>query len=188
MNMRKYFPHLNEFASTVSNEIIKWMNDYNLQSHRTYEDIFACSDIEDLIDTCPDIEFMVEGIRQVFGNSEHFNDTIMYMANITSACCTVRHNMQLSQRRNIKTIAQFMSYGSIDKLARARVLLWELSQLMYTARGTMYNTEMSFSDIRRLIVRLITNTEGYDYTYRCNNMTVNDYLLAARGAGRDKIL
>lgn len=152
-NVRDYFPNLNEFCSTDSKAIIAWMADNNItRSQWNYKSIFERKDIFDLIESCPNIEFMIDGIIESFWDSIVIDNTLLsimehivlpniYMYGIKWSDVAMEHH---------KTISKFMKHSYSP--ARARILIWCVSRLNYES-----TPNVEFKNVRKFIVSWVVN-------------------------------
>jgi hypothetical protein len=127
-SIRDHFPNLNEFCLSDSREIIAWMKDHKLG--RTYKSIFERGDIcHELIDSCPNIEFMIDGIIDVYWKTEHIDTTVIkmfdFMQEVINMARLVSTNRVITHY--IETFNTFIKHSPSP--ARARILLWCVSRL-----------------------------------------------------------
>lgn len=152
-NIRDHFPNLNEFCSTDSRAIIKWMEENHItRSQWSYKHIFDRDDIAELIGSCPNIEFMIDGVIEQFWDTPHIDAGLIdCMENIVYPCCLV-YGVEWSgvAMHHHNTISTFIPHSY--SRARARILIWCVSQLLYECTKIEENP---FTDARMGVVVLI---------------------------------
>lgn len=179
ITIRDRLPNLNEFCSEVSTKLIKWLKDnklpYNLKK------ISEREDIKDLIDSCPDIMFMVDCAVEVTKDSYVMDEVCEDLINIAYSVKPNRSETNPTFVSATTTLRKFMRFKGIDRSARARIIVSSLTQTMYWA----YAQKVSIEQIRKLITLCLINKKyGYimndDFTlWKCNH--VNDPQLAVDG-------
>ena len=148
-SIRDHFPNLNEFCLSDSREIIAWMKDHKLG--KTYKSIFERDDIITLIESCPNIEFMIDGIIHLYWDSHHIDEALISKLEKV-AMNIMLYNVRWSRVaiQHHETINTFMHHSYSP--ARARILIWCVSQLMFEC-----GYEVTLKDVRASIVRTVAN-------------------------------
>ena len=164
INIREALPNLNEFCSEVSTKLIKWIKDNNLPHNLV--SIGEREDILDLVESCPDIMFMMDVVREKYKDSVHLDSVVLYLSNMAMTTSMVKTNTSPVLVESFRTTRKFLKFNGIDRTVRARILLNSLVQVMYWGRSSMYTHHKSIEDMRKVIVLCLLNLDNFDYISR----------------------
>lgn len=124
--IRELFPNLNEFCSDVAGKLIKWIRDMEIESY----DFLLEHHKGWYVSECPDVEFIMDGLRERFYEMEEFDDVILHMTRTTLSKAIGLGTMNDIQDQRINTIGEFLRYKKCDAKTRGRIIVWELTHFM----------------------------------------------------------
>lgn len=149
-NIRDHFPNLNEFCSNDSKAIIDWMKEKNITREQwNYKSIFDREDISYLIISCPNIEFMIDGVINLYWETNRIDSAVQKIKDALWFSAMLGKNVTPMMDDSVYKISIFMKHSKSP--ARARILLWNVCQLAKEAKhGT-------FKECRQTMVNWITS-------------------------------
>ncbi len=140
MNIRDHFPNLNEFCSTDSTKLIKWLKENDITDYSGLNGV----DSYNWVGQCPNVEFVIDGYKETFYHTPQFDAFVNYMIfRVIGRTPSSEHHYD--------TVRKFLKYKGIDKKVRGRIIVWELSHMMLKTRN-YDDTENPWDLIRKTIV------------------------------------
>ena len=147
--LRKALPNLNTFCSNDSTELIKWLNSRKIRTFDWVNEPIASK----YICECPNIEFVIDGYREMFYHTPEFDRFVEHMLfDVLDRAPEVKHHRE--------KIMQFYDYQQIDKKERGRIIVWAMSHILLETVSFPADVTNKFTHVRYMIA---LNMHQYNY-------------------------